>query len=208
MRIGIASTRTRQPRRSTTNIARDSSLPLIIIYRLPAPLPLILQSRFSRSRRRRFERTMERNHMPAPAEPPSYSQPHVPRHVQLPPIPSVEPLSLDERPTAPTSSMLRESLPRPVEPVERYQPTSWPSSNPFVSYYQQPQPPNGSSSSRSFRRVDSPGAMDLDDSRPHRGGSVVSIDDPDVRLAAEALGDLRAGIYSSNARDRFLWTSH
>jgi len=146
--------------------------------------------------------------MPAPGEPPSYSQSHVPRHVQLPPIPSVEPLSLDERLTAPTSSMSRESLPRPVEPVERYQPTSWPSSNPFVSYYQQPQPRNGSSSSRSLRGVDSPGAMDLDDSSGHRGGSVLSIDDPDVRLAAEALGDLRAGIYSRNTHDCFTWTSH
>jgi hypothetical protein len=37
--------------------------------------------------------------------------------------------------------------------------------------------------------------MDLDslDGRGRRGGSVVSIDDPDVRMAAEALGDLRAG---------------
>lgn len=44
--------------------------------------------------------------------------------------------------------------------------------------------------------MDSPGAMDLDDSRGVRGGSVLSIDDPDVRLAAEALGDLRAGTSS------------
>lgn len=38
--------------------------------------------------------------------------------------------------------------------------------------------------------------MDIDtpDSRGKRGGSVLSIDDPDVRLAAEALGDLRAGM--------------
>lgn len=138
--------------------------------------------------------------MPAPGEPPSYSQSHVPRHIQLPPIPPVEPLSLDDPPTAtaptPAPSMSRESLPRPVEPVERYQPTSWPSSNPFVSYYQPPQAPNGSSSSRGLRGVDSPGAMDVDDSRSHRGGSVLSIDDPDVRLAAEALKDLRAGMYS------------
>jgi transcriptional repressor OPI1 len=34
--------------------------------------------------------------------------------------------------------------------------------------------------------------MDTPDSR-RRGGSVLSIDDPDVRIAAEALGDLRAG---------------
>jgi len=32
------------------------------------------------------------------------------------------------------------------------------------------------------------------ESRSRRGGSVLSIDDPDVRIAAEALGDLRAGM--------------
>jgi hypothetical protein len=39
--------------------------------------------------------------------------------------------------------------------------------------------------------------MDIDtpDSRGRRGGSVLSIDDPDVRIAAEALGDLRAGMF-------------
>jgi hypothetical protein len=42
--------------------------------------------------------------------------------------------------------------------------------------------------------------MDIDtpDSR-RRGGSVLSIDDPDVRIAAEALGDLRAGTFGTNA---------
>ena len=40
--------------------------------------------------------------------------------------------------------------------------------------------------------------MDIDSTtsgndRTHRAGSVVSMDDPDVRIAAEALGDLRAG---------------
>lgn len=34
----------------------------------------------------------------------------------------------------------------------------------------------------------------MSESRGRRGGSVLSIDDPDVRLAAEALGDLRAGM--------------
>jgi hypothetical protein len=33
------------------------------------------------------------------------------------------------------------------------------------------------------------------ESRGRRGGSVLSIDDPDVRIAAEALGDLRAGVF-------------
>lgn len=45
----------------------------------------------------------------------------------------------------------------------------------------------------------SPSTMDIDgtnsDSRSRRAGSVLSMDDPDVRLAAEALGDLRAGKY-------------
>jgi len=42
--------------------------------------------------------------------------------------------------------------------------------------------------------------MDIDtpDSR-RRGGSVLSIDDPDVRIAAEALGDLRAGTFRRKA---------
>lgn len=44
--------------------------------------------------------------------------------------------------------------------------------------------------------MESPKGMDVDmsESRGRRGGSVLSIDDPDVRLAAEALGDLRAGM--------------
>lgn len=44
--------------------------------------------------------------------------------------------------------------------------------------------------------MESPTAMDMGtpDSRGGRGGSVLSMDDPDVRLAAEALGDLRAGM--------------
>lgn len=93
-------------------------------------------------------------------------------------------------------------LPQPVEPPEpiqpRYQPpTAWPSSNPFVSYYQGPQAQaqtshTHSSLNASPRGVDSPGSMDVD--RENRGNSVLSIDDPDVRMAAEALGDLRAGM--------------
>lgn len=46
--------------------------------------------------------------------------------------------------------------------------------------------------------MDSPSTMDIDAATPdsRRAGSVLSIDDPDVRIAAEALGDLRAGQYS------------
>lgn len=51
--------------------------------------------------------------------------------------------------------------------------------------------------------TDSPSTMDIDgmtpDNRSRRGGSVLSnLDDPDVRIAAEALGDLRAGESSVN----------
>ena len=105
-----------------------------------------------------------------------------------------------------TSSRSAQSLPlpQPVEPPEpiqpRYQPpTSWPSSNPFVSYYRGPdaqqtttQTPLSGSQHASPRGVDSPQSMDVD--REGRGNSV-NIDDPDVRMAAEALGDLRAGMW-------------
>ncbi|KAI9864763.1 MAG: hypothetical protein M1824_004670 [Vezdaea acicularis] len=56
-----------------------------------------------------------------------------------------------------------------------------------------------SSSSRTNSGLDTDSTtMDIDSTasgndRAHRAGSVVSIDDPDVRIAAEALGDLRAG---------------
>lgn len=72
---------------------------------------------------------------------------------------------------------------------------SWPSGNPYSAYYA---PGHG--------RADSPLRMDLDtasngtraplspDNMAVRASSV-SLDDPDVRMAAEALGDLRAGEY-------------
>lgn len=135
--------------------------------------------------------------MLAPDEPPSYTQSHIPQNTQQP----VSALAGDKPPldnaceSAPSSTMSQETLTRPVESVvQKPQLTSWPSSNPFVSYYQPLQRPHGSPGSGSTRGVDSPGAMDLDDSHVLRCGSVLSIDDPDVRLAAEALGDLRAGM--------------
>jgi len=69
---------------------------------------------------------------------------------------------------------------------------AWPSQNPLTAYYQpgpsQLSPKIGSPSQIAHLTPDSAG---------RRGGSVVSIDDPDVRIAAEALGDLRAGIFWS-----------
>lgn len=154
-------------------------------------------------------------------------------NIILPPIPAVESLSLEDRPVArthsgsmpysqqnsnsnshqnlPSLSSQSLPLPQPVEPPEpiqpRYQPpTSWPSSNPFVSYYRGPEAQqqaqatlHATQSQTSLNKnaspgVDSPGsAMDVDGRE--RGSSALSIDDPDVRMAAEALGDLRAGMY-------------
>lgn len=78
-------------------------------------------------------------------------------------------------------------------------PSNWsPASlNATIPYRQPSQQPS---------RADSPATMDLDGSnsvtsanspdRQHEGTpSSVNLDDPDVRLAAEALGDLRAGMY-------------
>jgi hypothetical protein len=54
-------------------------------------------------------------------------------------------------------------------------PNQWPSMNPLTTFY------------TPSHAADSPQRMDVDRS------SSVSLDDPDVRMAAEALGDLRAG---------------
>ncbi|POR35882.1 Clock-controlled protein 8 [Tolypocladium paradoxum] len=78
-------------------------------------------------------------------------------------------------------------------------PPHWPTLNSPMAY-RQPQPP--------VHRADSPATMDLDGSSvasaatPERmldGGpnNGLNLDDPDVRLAAEALGDLRADFVSS-----------
>ena len=83
-------------------------------------------------------------------------------------------------------------------------PAHWPSLNPFSAYY----------TPSYVQAADSPSRMDLDMTNTGSGGgggggplmnpaspdrfldgrsSSVSLDDPDVRLAAEALGDLKAG---------------
>ncbi|KAJ2894114.1 hypothetical protein MKZ38_007927 [Zalerion maritima] len=67
----------------------------------------------------------------------------------------------------------------------------WPSMNPLTQFYtpshlQQSSPSESSS-----------GRMEVDSPRESRRGNSVSLDDPDVRMAAEALGDLRADFVSS-----------
>ena len=125
-------------------------------------------------------------------QPPSYTQSHDPQSLIFPSVPAADPPSVHhERILPPLTSA-------PSEPrlrAEEHQ-FVWPSSNPLTAYYQ-PGPSQLSPKSKtSSHGMDSPSTMDIDtpDNRGGRGGSVLSIDDPDVRLAAEALGDLRAGM--------------
>jgi hypothetical protein len=128
--------------------------------------------------------------------PPSYSQSHDPHTIDLPSVPKTQPPASNHETVSPTSPFApSDTIHRPAEPTEVKQ-AAWPSTNPLTAYYQ-PGSLHTSPSTRSTMLVDSPSAMDIDatapDNRFRRGGSVLSIDDPDVRLAAEALGDLRAG---------------
>ncbi|TVY92814.1 Clock-controlled protein [Lachnellula willkommii] len=136
---------------------------------------------------------MEQDHM-VPEQPPSYSQSHDPQSLEFPSVPTTNPpcahhdRTLPPLPSAPTEPRFR---------AEEHQ-FVWPSSNPLTAYYQ-PGPSQLSPKNSSTIGIDSPSGMDLDtpESRGRRGGSVLSIDDPDVRLAAEALGDLRADFIQS-----------
>ncbi|UNI19574.1 transcriptional regulator opi1 [Purpureocillium takamizusanense] len=82
-------------------------------------------------------------------------------------------------------------------------PSHWPSLNGSMAYRQPPPP---SQQQQQQQQPDSPANMDVDGSSvtstatPPAGAdgpNALSIDDPDVRLAAEALGDLRADFVSS-----------
>jgi hypothetical protein len=74
--------------------------------------------------------------------------------------------------------------------------THWPSMNPFTTYYT----PSHLQSAQPLSPADvNSGNSDLGSiASPDRGyesrGPSVSLDDPEVRLAAEALGDLKAGM--------------
>jgi hypothetical protein len=131
---------------------------------------------------------MEQDHM-LPEHPPSYSQSHDPQTLSFPSVPTADlPPIHHERILPPLPSA-------PADPRFRPEPASesqyvWPSSNPLTAYYQ----PGPSKLSPTNQAMDSPNNMDMDIDRGRRGGSVLSIDDPDVRIAAEALGDLRAGM--------------
>lgn len=151
--------------------------------------------------------------LPNAEKPPSYVQSHDPQSLHFPSVPSTDiPDFRHERTLPPlplkspwTSLDKQHRQADALEP--RILPSPWPSSNPLTSYYQ-PTPAHASPMTKACAMADSPGGMDIDvatpDNRSRRGGSVLSIDDPDVRIAAEALGDLRAG--AQNAL-QFQWES-
>ncbi|KAI5461719.1 transcription factor Opi1-domain-containing protein [Mariannaea sp. PMI_226] len=121
--------------------------------------------------------------------------PAVPTHDLPPPLPSLSPLShRDQDVKLPSISSLTSDL-GPGLPGNH-----WPHMNSLPPYQPPPLPPQA---------ANSPVKMDIDTSSnsvvsaasPDRltdaRASSVSLDDPDVRLAAEALGDLRADFISS-----------
>ncbi|KAH8805822.1 clock-controlled protein-like protein 8 [Xylogone sp. PMI_703] len=124
-------------------------------------------------------------------DPPSYEQSYGSHTTNLPPVPTANlpPPLYPERtlPPLPASP--------PTHPSTEY---SWPSSNPLTAYYQ-PGPSKLSPLTKPLGVDSPPNTMDVDtpDGRGRRAGSVLSIDDPDVRMAAEALGDLRADFVHS-----------
>ena len=138
-------------------------------------------------------------------QPPSYSQSHDPQSLNFPSVPTAEPPPIHHERTLPPLP------PTPAEPRFRQEEHqfAWPSSNPLTAYYQ-PGPSQLSPKGNSSHGVESPSTMDIDtpDSRGRRGGSVLSIEDPDVRIADEALGDLRAGTSSTIHYIVTILTSH
>lgn len=137
---------------------------------------------------------MEQDHM-LPEEPPSYTQSHDPQSLDFPTVPSSDPQLHHERILPPLQSAPIENRFR-QDPVNDA-PFTWPSSNPLTAYYQ-PGPSQLSPKNRPRNSMDSPSMMDIDmQDRNRRGVSVLSIDkdDMDVRIAAEALGELRAGMF-------------
>ncbi|KAI0135915.1 transcription factor Opi1-domain-containing protein [Daldinia grandis] len=154
--------------------------------------------------------------------PPSYAQSHDPVGLRFPdppktelaPIKSISPPNSDEKEPGgnnhlPSLSTLAASSaplytpPQPSEPA--YSPpappplTHWPSLNPLTAYYNPSHAHNADSPMR--MDVDASSSSGVSAPSPDRfqegRASSVSLDDPDVRMAAEALGDLRADFVSS-----------
>ncbi|KAB5531358.1 transcription factor Opi1-domain-containing protein [Coniochaeta sp. 2T2.1] len=124
--------------------------------------------------------------------PPAYTQsfPDTP-NTELPPIQPQSDAAASANHTLPSLSSVTGpqiyGSPRTAESSYSPEPlgaTSWPSMNPLTTFY------------APSHVQDSPQRMDVDVGSNGRASSV-SLDDPDVRMAAEALGDLRADFVSS-----------
>lgn len=112
---------------------------------------------------------------------------------ELPPIQSHTDkfASASNNTTLPSLSSVTGGAPPPLPPLHQRQPEPikhWPSLNPLTAFYapSHVEPPKIALSM----------AASPDRSYEQRAGSV-NLDDPDVRAAAEALGELRAGMFCS-----------
>jgi hypothetical protein len=89
--------------------------------------------------------------------------------------------------TLPSLSSVTSGLQQP--PLELRGPEHWPSLNPFTAFYTPSHAQPACSPQRMNTKIGSASPERYYDQRSRS----VTLDDPDVRLAAEALGDLRAG---------------
>lgn len=202
--------------------ARSSSLTLSPPYTNPSASPFYASSAANGSNHHPHRHSKSSSLSPRPLSqlpaysPPSYAfaqQNHDPTTLSFPQPPSNELAPLQLNPSSdhgvsslpslayltgpPTSGSLRFSTSTGASdtsfsPPSRSRP--WPSGNPYSAYY----------TGNNAQSAGSPAKMDLDSlSSGTRGplspepvggrASSVSLDDPDVRMAAEALGDLKAG---------------
>ncbi|KAK8040926.1 transcription factor Opi1-domain-containing protein [Apiospora phragmitis] len=123
---------------------------------------------------------------------PPYTSSLAQSNPSIPPAPTYNPPAPPLSATASASSST--SITVPLRPQE----THWPSLNPLTAYYApshvqgaEPMQMEGDSTNSSVSSAASPEQYETG------RASSVSLDDPDVRLAAEALGDLRADFVSS-----------
>lgn len=134
--------------------------------------------------------------------PPSYAQarqePVDHLRAELPPIKSSP--TTGAKDDKPESLPSLSSLASPPEPVYSPPPppqsvTHWPSLNPLTAYYNPSHAQNAESPMRMDTDAISNSSVSGASSDRYLDGSAssVTLDDPDVRMAAEALGDLRAG---------------
>jgi hypothetical protein len=108
---------------------------------------------------------------------------------ELPPIqPHHERASSATNHSLPSLSSVTSGL--QPKPETRPAPTQWPSLNPYTVFYA----PGYAKPAEVSSRPDADASAASPERYYDRRSGSVSLDDPDVRMAAEALGDLRAGM--------------